>query len=291
MARILCPKCGREAVGLKGIWSGAKPRCPACGWNVDRARASERRNLKVVAIYLAGIAFLFAASALRTRGTSGAPRVGLILFTILLLLGAFASWRRWRTLDSGQATSSGAAPSAPSAFKPQAKAAPPVYESLFMLRRPRTLRLKWSARIFAIASSIVLAGVGYSVFLAVERGGAKGPIANALPNFLSFAMFGLIWLIISGALLRGVVRDRSLLADGEIAIATVTSQSFSGDENRGSSKIVYEFKDATGRTFSGKAHERTRTLFEEMQTPVFYDPLNPAKNVPLIGAAYDVVDS
>lgn len=290
MARILCPNCGREAVGLKGIWSGAKPHCTACGWNVDRARASERRNLKLVAIYLAVIAIFFAAGSFGAHGSWKAG-AGSIVFFIVLLVAAFTSWRRWKSLDSIQVPPSTAAASAPAAFRSQPKVSSASYEPLLMLRRPRTLRMKTSPRIFIIASSIVLAGVGYIAYQTAGRGGFSGSNGKALPNFVSLGTFGLIWLAIGGTSLRGVVRDRSLLSDGEIAIATVVSQSFSGDEHRSRSKIVYEFKDAAGRTFSGKTNDPTRTLFEEMQTPVFYDPTNPAKNVPLAGAAYDVVNS
>ena len=70
----------------------------------------------------------------------------------------------------------------------------------------------------------------------------------------------------------------------------VCGQSFAGGESR-NSRITYEFKDAAGRTFSGKCTDRTRKLFEEMQTPVFYDPTNPARSIALVGATYDMVES
>ncbi len=139
-------------------------------------------------------------------------------------------------------------------------------------------------RIFAAVYTLFFGGVCYAVILVVEKGAAKSGFGNLLP----LALFGLVWALVAFTLFRSILRDRSLLSDGEIAIGTVTSQSYAGGENR-ESRITYEFKDAAGRTFSGKGSDRTRKLFEEMQTPVFYDPNNPARNVALAAATYDVV--
>ena len=158
-----------------------------------------------------------------------------------------------------------------------------------MIRRPRPLRLKTVMRIFASVYVIILGSVAYAIFL-VARSGAVKLDSKSLANVLPFAIFLLIWSIVAFTLFRSIVRDRGLLSDGEIAVATVTSQSHAGGESR-ESRIVYTFKDAAGRTFSGKCADRTRKVFEETQTPVFYDPANPSKNVALVGATYDLVDS
>ena len=163
------------------------------------------------------------------------------------------------------------------------------YERLLMLRRPRSLRLKTWTRILGAVYAILSGGVAYGIFLVVKSGEAKAA-SNSPLNTLSLAMFGVIWLIIGITMFRSMMRDRSLLSDGGIAVATVTSQSFAGDESR-ESRITYQFKDAAGRTFTGKCKDRTRKVFEEMQTPVFYDPNNPAKNIAVVGATYDLVES
>ena len=141
-------------------------------------------------------------------------------------------------------------------------------------------------RFFAVIYALVFAGACYALFLVTERGITNSDVGNLLP----LALLGLIWLLVAVTSFRSILRDRSLLSDGEVAIGTVTSQSYIGGKNR-ASRIVYEFKDVAGRTFSGKGDDRTGKLFEEMQTPVFYDPTNPAKNVALAAASYDVVGS
>ena len=144
-------------------------------------------------------------------------------------------------------------------------------------------------RIFVSVYVVVFVSVAYAILFVLERG-AKGQLKSLLTNALPLAMFGLVWSIVAFTMFRSLVRDRSLLTDGEIAIGTVTSQFYSGGESR-ESKIEYQFKDGAGRTISGKCADKTRKLFEEMQTPVFYDPMDPAKNVALAGATYDVVES
>ncbi|HUE44326.1 MAG TPA: hypothetical protein VMP12_12195 [Candidatus Sulfotelmatobacter sp.] len=209
-------------------------------------------------------------------------------FAFVLLLLAVISWHRSNARKAAQPV--GAVVPMTSKVSSAPSSASISYDSLLMLRRPRTIRMRTSIRIFATVYVFVLASVGYAVFLVAERGAVKTSFNNALPNLIPFAMFGLIWTVIAATMFRSILRDRSLLSDGEIAMATVVSQSFAGGESR-DSRIAYEFKDAAGRTFSGKATDRTRKLFEEMRTPVFYDQANPEKNVALAGATYDVVDS
>jgi hypothetical protein len=164
------------------------------------------------------------------------------------------------------------------------------FERLRMVGRPRAIRLKTSMRIFIAVYAILFGSLCYGAFLVAERGRTAPGSTNPLPNVIWLAMFGLIWSLIAFSMFRSILRDRALLTDGEVALGTVTAQSYAGGENR-ESRIVYEFKDAAGRTISGKCSDRTRKLFEEMQTPIFYDATSPDRNVALAGATYDLVDS
>lgn len=188
-----------------------------------------------------------------------------------------------------QAKFAATAPMAPGAFATSANPVSISYERLLMMRRPRTIRLKTMNRIFSSAFLISFVGIGCAAFVVATNGAARANF-SALPNLIPFAMFGLIWSIMAITMFRSMLRDRSLLSDGESAIAIVTSQSFAGGESR-NSRITYEFRDAAGRTFSGKCTDHTRKIFEEMQTPVFYDPTNPIRNIALVGATYDLVES
>ena len=286
MSDIQCPRCRLEAAGAKTFWSDKKPYCPACGWNVDRANSLGGKNQKLLAVYFAAIALglvgVFAASSSNPHCGSFVP------FAFVILLLAFISWHRAKSQKSAQTAAAAVSPTFKVINAP-ANAASPAYERLLMLRRPRAIRLKTPIRIFVIVYVVILGSVGFGVFLAAARGGSKAGFHSLFPNLFPLAMFALIWAIVASVMFRSIVRDRSLLIDGEIAIGTITSQSYAGGENR-ESRIVYEFKDAAGRTFSGKSADRTHKLFEEMQTPVFYDPTNPGKNVALASATYEVID-
>jgi hypothetical protein len=289
MTAIQCPRCSREAVGGRGVWANKKPYCPACGWNVDRAGVSSGKNQKVLAVYIGAIA-LFLGAIGASAASSQQHRGNFVAFAFILLMLALIAWHRSKSQNSTQAPGVVDAQStSSSAFRTPANPANPTYERLRILSRPRTIRLKTSVRIFATVYVIVFGSAVSATVIAFQKGGAKAD-SRILSNLIPFALFGLIWSIITITMLRSVVRDRSLLSEGEIAIATVTSQKFAGGENR-ESRITYDFKDAAGRTVSGKCADRTRKIFEEMQTPGFYDPNNPAKNVALVGATYEVVES
>ena len=289
MAEILCPRCGREALGGRGVWSSKKPYCSACGWNVDRANTLGGKNQKLLAVYFIAIALFLVGLGFAPGGAARRHPGSVMAFAFIVAVLAAISWHRSKAQRSIQAAPAVAPPPA-SVFPTTANPGYASYERLTMLRRPRAIRLKTHMRIFAIVYSVVLGSVVYAAFLMAEKGVPRAGSYSVLPNILPLAMFGLIWSIAAFTMFRTIARDRSLLTEGEIAIATVTSQSYAGGENR-ESRIAYEFKDAAGRTVSGKCADRTRKLFEEMQTPVFYDPLNPARNVALAGATYDVVDS
>ena len=70
-------------------------------------------------------------------------------------------------------------------------------------------------------------------------------------------------------------------------MATVTHQTLTGGRHP-SSKITYEFKDRAGVQFHCETTEDSRTLYEEMETPIFYNPANPTENVPLVSASCEL---
>jgi hypothetical protein len=102
-------------------------------------------------------------------------------------------------------------------------------------------------------------------------------------------LFGLIASAITGTTVRAVFRDRRLLAHGDIAIAVITSQNMEGGKSK-NSYIRYEFKDMAGRMWTGKGNDASRELYEDMQTPVFYNHERPSENVTLVNATLTFVD-
>jgi uncharacterized protein (DUF983 family) len=289
MTVIQCPRCGGGAAGASSVWGDKKPYCPACGWNVDRANTLGGKNQKALAVWFVAIAIFLAVIGATSARSANQHFGSFVVFGFILVVLALISWRRSKSQKSSRAAAAVISPP-PRVTSAPTNSASATYERLLMLRRPRAIRLKTSMRIFVIVYAVILGSAGYGVFLAAARGGNKADFHSLFPNLFPLVMFALIWALIAATMFRSIVRDRSLLIDGEIAIGTVTSQSYAGGENR-ESRIVYDFKDAAGRAFSGKSTDRTRKLFEEMQTPVFYDPANPDKNVALAGATYDVIDT
>ena len=76
-----------------------------------------------------------------------------------------------------------------------------------------------------------------------------------------------------------------MLRDGELAFARVTSQQTVQQGKISYSRIDYEFKTSSGRLIRNSAKDLSQTVFEEMTIPVFYDPLDPARNL-TPGATY-----
>jgi ribosomal protein L37E len=288
MSGIQCPRCGRQASGGGRFWKYGKPYCSWCGWNADRVKTVRDRNQILATVCFAGFGLFLGVLGASVNSANPQRRIFIAFGFMVLLLVLIARFRS-KSEKSSQTKYAATAPVAPGAFAMSGNASSIPYERLLMLRRPRTLRLKAASRIFAVALLLFCVSAGYGIFLTVEKGGGKADF-TALPNLVPFAMIGLIWALIAITMFRSMLRDRSLLSEGEIAVATVTAQSYAGGESR-NSRITYEFKDAAGRTFSGKCTDRTRKIFEEMQTPVFYDPTNPTKNIALVGATYDVVES
>jgi hypothetical protein len=289
MNKVLCPKCGSEAVGGNGSWTDTNKYCPVCGWNLDRVKASQQKNLKLAGTYLVVIAIAFAAVSLFARHLAATAAFGVGAFSLFLLLAGALAWKRLKTLQSVHSDATMQVASR-NFFSKQAHRPDPSFDRLLLTPRPRPLRMKATGYVLSTALVMALLGFSVSLWLFIRLGSANPQAVKDVPNFVAFGVFGLILLISLIATIRPVIRDRRLLAEGEVAIATVTSQSFAGGESKGS-KISYEFKDVAGKTYTGSATDQTRTLYEEMQTPVFYNPMNPAENIPLVAAIYKLAES
>ena len=73
------------------------------------------------------------------------------------------------------------------------------------------------------------------------------------------------------------MRERELLANGELATGYVVKQT----NGRYTQSVEYRFQDGAGNTVSGRSNDASRSLYEGMPTPVFYDPVDPTHNVSL----------
>jgi len=287
MAAILCPKCEMETTGGKGFWGWSKPHCSFCGWNVALAKKEEQSKLRQLPRAFGLFAVFFAAVAYFSK--EGFAFFPFLFLSAILLISAASSWKKLRLLeashpDSAFATRLSSEMGAKERAKQDGEAS---YERLRAIPRPRQVQPKRVPRAISIAfplSGILFAWIGFEIL----RNGIAS--SSALSNLVPLLFVGLIWSVISISIIRKVRKDRRLLGEGELAIATVTYQELSGGKQR-NSRIKYEFKDAAGRLVQSEATDESHTLYEDMQTPVFYNPTDTSENVPLSCASCELRQS
>jgi len=272
MADVLCPKCGNEAIGGSGLWSTSKPYCSFCGWNVDRAKETQLKSLKDMPWTLLFFAGFFVVVGFLSKSTFA---LFPFLFLSALVVGhAFVSWRKLRQL--------GSSPSAV-AYTSAASRVLADRQTLYLqsLQKPRRVRLKPVPRIISIVfplTAVLIAIFGYA---AVRR-------SDRLQDLVPFLFFAFIFAVIGLMTIQAARRDRRLLREGEFAIATVTSQQIVGGGKNRRSAIRFQYKTAAGLLVEGKATDDTRSLYEDMEIAIFYDPLNPLESVPLACASCEL---
>lgn len=92
-------------------------------------------------------------------------------------------------------------------------------------------------------------------------------------------------MVVSIAVMANVVgKQKQLVADGEMSMARVTDRVLA----RNGPNIRYEFMTPLGEYFSGSAQDGTRKLSVGMNVPVFYDALNPRRQLALCASFYEV---
>jgi uncharacterized protein (DUF983 family) len=289
VSEILCPKCGSVALGGRTTWRDSKPYCSVCGWNLERAKEKERSNLKQLPIALLTIGFVLGMMAY-SSASGGGTRVLVPIFAVILAIAAYTSWKNLKTLKQSQQYVK-ATPDMNLSQPPSANAVKNriVYDRLLILNKPRRTKLKTSSLVVCTIFVIIIVTVLYFLAVTVRFTFPKTGAANTFANVSSLLLFGLIASAITGTTVRAVFRDRRLLAHGDIAIAVITSQNMEGGKSK-NSYIRYEFKDMAGRMWTGKGNDASRELYEDMQTPVFYNPERPSENVTLVNATLTFVD-
>jgi hypothetical protein len=290
MPEIQCPKCGALALGGRTTWGQSTPYCTVCGWNVERAKERERKALKQLPFAVLWFAFIVGIGGYSSSFKSGMGFIA-IVFAGVLAAAAFRSWKKLKDLSRCEPHVKPATDlKLPSSSSPDALRNRIVYDRLIALGKPRRTKLKKSSFVL-LAVFACIAGVALWTFaVGHQTNRPKANPGNTITDVAFFLIFGIISTAIVGGTLRSVFRDRRLLADGDIAIAVITSQGIAGGKSK-TSRIKYDFKDAAGRVFSGKSYDESRELYEDMQTIVFYNRDNPSENVPVVGAMFKLVDS
>lgn len=271
-------------MGGNGFWGTSKPYCSFCGWNLALTKERLRNQLKQVPWALLLFAAFFGAIAYFSKEEFAL--FPFLFLSVVLIASAITTWRQLRLLEASHPAMAFAKPlTSVTAAKQKAEQDREVaYQHLRELPRPRQARFKTVPRIVAIAFPISMVFAAYFVFQ-IFRDGL--PPSSSLTELGPLLIFAGICSTIAVIIIRSARRDRKLLAEGVLAIATVTHQELSGGKHQ-RSRINYEFKDATGRRVESETTDHTCTLYEEMDTPVFYNPANSSENVPLVCASCEL---
>ena len=286
MAQIACPKCGAAADVAVGT-----PCCAKCGWN----RQAAVRKLTRITWLLPALIVVFDLIGIIGLGFVKHNWSGAILFATLptLLLGlVYAGAKQGLTkLRAPQGTASSSRGDAASFAKTGDASVhqerSQQYDFLVSLPPPRPVRLGPRGKIMLTVVLLV-------VFF--------------LDAFLIWSLYGLwygaqsfadfhgpqIFLACLTALIacvpffvrRGIVRHKNLMENGAVAMARVTGRR----TLKNSSVITYEFEDASEKTISESGPDLTRSLYEGMSVPVFYDAQNPKRQVAACASFFEIVN-
>lgn len=274
MGTITCPRCGSPVPLRRFLNSTNKPFCARCGWNLDRAEAALAKNnmaLKLVPFAIAALGIFFAFMAMKTQ--SPIAFVFPVLFALILILPMWGYYSTRKAIAAAKLS-----------LNPSAGASQPILDSslqqLQALPRPRRVRFRFQgsfAPAIALLVMVIFALVGFFLSAHASRNvpNARGSFPALVPMFSVLLVFLLVVIL---PFFRAK-RDLPLLRDGELAFARVTSQQTVQQGKTSYSRIDYEFKTSSGELKQNSAKDLTNSVFEEMTIPVFYDPLDPVKNI------------
>ncbi|MGB7731869.1 MAG: hypothetical protein WBL50_27890 [Candidatus Acidiferrum sp.] len=263
---------------------GYKPFCARCGWNLERAEAAFNANsaaMKFLPLVIAAIGLFAAFAAIHAHS-----RIIFIFPAVFLLIGLAPLWNNYSTRKALAAAKNTVNPGL-------APAQPPLDPSLQMLRslpRPRQVRfrLQGGSPIIIVLGLVAIASA--MAFAAMSN----HPHSNHSPGFAVAFPFLFILLIFGTVLIAPYLqekRNRPLLSDGEVTVARVTAQRTIQQGKASYSRIDYEFKTNTGEVVRNSCRDLSGLLFEDMTIPVFYDSLDPSKNVAACASYLRIVNT
>ncbi|HKF39557.1 MAG TPA: hypothetical protein VKB21_00650 [Candidatus Acidoferrum sp.] len=274
MKSIACPRCGSPVPLRRFLNATTKPFCARCGWNLDRAEAAIANNqvtMKLIPLAIAAVGVFFACMAART----GSPVLFWLpaLFAAILLLPIWGYFSTRRAIAAAKTSIHPAAPVSQTILDAS-------LQQLQALPRPRRIRLRFQGSVAAAIALLLMAVFALvGVFLSAH---ASRNLPHGGDSFAPFVpMLSVLAVFLVVVILPWVraKRDAPLLRDGELAFARVTSQQTVQQGKTSYSRIDYEFKTSCGQLIRNSAKDLSQAVFEEMTIPVFYDPLDPARNL------------
>jgi hypothetical protein len=267
-----CPKCD-----AKTIFAGYEPWCPSCGWNREEAGKRLRSAFRKIPFYYVLTVVLFGMFFHVWRELQ--PLTLFIVFVLpaVPMLALYGTLRWSRTRYEVAVRDSKAGVFAASQPQPAASSKPPAdFRLLAEMPRPRPVRVSGKGR-----ANLVIAMVGVAAFdlifvIHVWRS------YRAAGSFAALPRADWMWLLLAVGIAlipyatwKNVQRQKELLSTGEVAVARVVQQM----RNRATFMIQYEFQDAQGQKVTGLAADTTRSFYEGMSVPVFFDAQDSRRRV------------
>jgi len=268
MAKISCPACHIQATKVS-LTNGYKYYCPYCGWNVEVARTALRSTIRK-SYWMLGLAAAISLLALIGNRASW----GIAAAVALAFGGLPAFWISRARHDLGR-LGNVRKPAGAEAMPPASPTESQSWSLLTSLPRPRRLKLSWRGRAYALIALVGGPIALYWMTMDIREGLRLGGSDHS--GAWSLAVAGAVVCFYMLRFVHARLRERRLLAEGATATGYVISQ----ETNRYSQSIAYRFQDAGGRTFTARCADPSRSLYEGMTTPVFYDPNQPTQSIPL----------
>ncbi len=283
MQKVNCPHCASPAVRVSLI-GGYKFYCSRCGWNHEIVRRELSSTIKV-SLFLIALGVILAA-VVRVKSPNEGSTWALVLLAfsglpLFYILSALRKIRKLRNLQAPTATHdtgdftiseiepSTGAPSKTILFKEKS------FPELAVLPRPRKLTTTWKGRGY-VAFGLVLVGLYTFYGLPAIWREFSNPHAASWKYWMLLVPPVVIYGY-SFVFFRNRLRERQLLANGELASGYVTAQ-HNGEYTQ---SIQYCFRLAGGKLITGRCNDASRSLYEGMTVPVFFDSENPKRSIPL----------
>ena len=184
--------------------------------------------------------------------------------------------------DSGKTTGLPDGTAAPIAFLedlPSREIGQDIFGPLLTTVKPRSLLWNWRMKATAVLTVLIIAILIWIVPAHSVRGRF---------NDGGSILILVCWVTALIALpLVPELSNRELLTDGEIAVGRIIYQIEQPGKDRRSA-ILYAFADGRNRGFVGRGFDISNSLGRGAPVIIFYDPLNPNKNVAMECSRFSV---
>jgi uncharacterized protein (DUF983 family) len=267
MKTITCPRCGAPISIYRAFRPVIKPFCSRCGWNLHRAELAVAGTTLTTKLIPIGIGLLFVVIGLTAaRTASPATLVALLAVGAIVLIPMWTNFSAQKAIAAAKLSVNPALASEPFVD--------PALRQLQAMPRPRRLRFRvpGSVKVILLVALLIVVGTIYLV----AHGTANTRVHTHLSGILVLPVIFVVLVIVPYFRAQ---RDLPLMRDGEMALGRVTYQQNVTVGKSSYSRIGYEYKNSSGQLFQDQAKDLTYSVYEDMTIPVFYDPVNPARNI------------